>query len=313
MHHPIYIMAAVTSLVAFAAWGALLWQLAPQDRRRSSLLAMLGLGLFMSPAAFYLIRRPFLIGPLEPLLTQPGWDAGAWSILRDVIRLCYAPLTEEPAKHLPWLLLWAIGAPLEPTRRLRGPLAFAAGLGFAVGEIWLVAHLIAVANDPKLAALPWYQFGGFLSERLMTCLSHALFAIPPILLSRRGWGWGLLGLAMGMTLHWLTNAPIMLMHRNPFGWAPEVWGILLYVWVAWFSLAGLIWLIGLAAGRQTLRRILANLMVCPECGAVYRQPILLGMNMGLYRYEPCGACRKWHWVTLKDLAPLKAKQSDPAV
>ena len=187
MFHPIYVMAAVTSVVALAVYGSMLWQFCPRDDRRSWILAVLVSGLFMSPLAFYAVRRPLLIGTLEPILEQPEWDVGGWSIVRDAVRLTFAPLTEETAKLAPWLVLLAVGGPLLPTRRMIAPVALAAGLGFAVGEIWLVAGLIAQATDPKLAGYAWYTFGGFFSERLMTCLAHALFALPAVILSRRGW------------------------------------------------------------------------------------------------------------------------------
>lgn len=307
MVHPIYIMALPTSVVALALWGAFLWQISPRDDRRLSILAMLLIGLFMSPLAFYAVRVPLLLGPLEPILKQPGWDEGSWPIVRDAVRLCFAPLTEEPAKLMPWLVLLAAGAPLAPTRRMIAPLALAAGLGFAVGEIWLVAHLIAVANDPKLAALPWYAFGGFFSERLMTCLAHALFALPAVILSRRGWRWGGAGLALGMALHWISNSPIVLMHRGVFGKSPEVAAAVVQVWLIVISLWSLVLLAGLAVGRKMLRKIWSRRMICPGCGAIYWQPLLWGLNFGMSRYERCGVCRKWHWVTLKNLAPLKMK------
>ncbi len=305
MFHQIYVMAALTSVVALAVFGTMLWQFCPRDNRRSWAFALLVIGFLMSPAAFFGIRRPLLIGPLEPILKLPGWDVGGWSVVRDAVRLSFAPLTEEPAKLVPWLLLLAAGGPLLPTRRMIAPVALAAGLGFAVGEIWLVAGLVAQANDPKLAGLPWYSFGGFFSERLMTCLAHALFALPTVVLSRRGWKWGTIGLALGMALHWISNAPIVLMHRGVFGWKPEVWGVLVQLWVVLFFVAGLITLIGVVAGRKLLRRMWSARMICPGCGATYRQPLLLGLNFGLSRYERCGVCHKWHWVTLKNLAPVK--------
>lgn len=305
MFHQIYIMAAVTTVVALTVFGTMLWQFCPRDDRRSWVLALLAIGLFMSPVAFYAVRQPFLIGPLEPILKQPGWNVGGWSIVRDAVRLSFAPLTEEPAKLFPWLVLLAMGAPLMPTRRMIAPVALAAGLGFAVGEIWLVARLIAQANDPKFAGLPWYSFGGFLSERLMTCLTHALLTLPAVVLSRRGWKWSAIGLSLGMMLHWIANAPIVLMHRGVFGWKPEVWSLLVQLWVVLFFVMGLVALIVAVAGRKMLRKMWSARMICPGCGATYRQPLFLGLNFGLSRYEPCGVCHKWHWVTLKNLAPLK--------
>lgn len=309
MFHLIYRMAAVTSIVALGVFGGMLWQLAPRDGRRRWLFVLLALGCCMSPVAFYLVRQPLLIQPLEPVLKQPDWNSGGRSLARDLIRLSFAPLTEEPAKLAPWLLLLALGAPLWPARRMVAPLALAAGLGFASGEIWLVAHLVAQANDPKLAALPWYAFGGFFAERLMTCLSHPLFALPTISLSRRGWKWGCVGLLLGMFLHGLSNSPILLMHRGAFGWKPEVWAVVIQLWVAAFFAAGLVSLIAAAYGRQMLRKMWARQMICPGCGATYRQPLLRGLNFGMSRYERCAVCHKWHWVTLKNLAPLNIRRN----
>lgn len=307
MIQPIFVMAVATSVVALGAWGTLLWQMFPRDERRRSLAVMMAIGFLMSPLAFYVVRKPLFVAPLEPILKRSGWDTGGWPIVRDAVRLSFAPLTEEPAKLVPWLVLLAAGWPLLPTRRMIAPLAMATGLGFAIGEIWLVAGFVAQANDPKLAGLPWYAFGGFFSERLMTCICHALFALPTVALARRGWEWGLLGLAIGMLLHFISNSPIVLMHREAFGWRQQTWSIVIQAWLILFTVAGLLAIIAAAAGRKVLRKIWSNRMICPECGAIYRQPIFLGLNFGLSRYERCGACHKWHWVTLKNLAPLKRK------
>lgn len=231
MLHPLYVMATVTTLVALAAVGTMVWQISPRDGRRTWVLALLVIGCFMSPLAFHGVRRPLIIRPLELILKGPEWDTRGRSIARDAIRLAYAPLTEEPAKLAPWFLLLAVRAPLWPAKRMIAPLALAAGLGFAAGEIWLVAGLIVQAND-QFAGLHWYEFGGFFGERLMTCLSHTLFALPTIALSRRGWKCGLAGLALGMLLHGAGNAPIVLMHRETFGWKPVVWSVIVQLWVA---------------------------------------------------------------------------------
>jgi len=140
------------------------------------------------------------------------WQRGWAMVWHDVIQLSYAPLTEEPAKLLPWLLLSYFGMRLFPSRKLVVPLAMTIGLSFAIGEFWLV--VIVVLS--------------------LVCLCRLHF------------------------------------------------------------------------GKSVLRRIWQARMICPECGAVYKQPIILGLNAGTWRYEPCGACRKWHWVSIKNLAPLKA-------
>ena len=59
--------------------------------------------------------------------------------------------------------------------------------------------------------------------------------------------------------------------------------------------------------RVTMRPELPLRMICPGCGGTYRQSLLWGLNFGMSRYERCGHCHKWHWVTMKNLAPLKPK------
>jgi len=111
-----------------------------------------------------------------------------------------------------------------------------------------------------------------------------------------------------MLLHGLTNAPILLLRREVFGWKPEVWSVLIQVFLTGVFIISLVALIAAAYGQRMVRRILANQMICPACGATYRQPIL-GMNFGLSRYEPCAACHRWNWVSLKNLAPLKPQRA----
>lgn len=301
--HPIYVAAVVTFLVAGLAFGALLRQFTKAPSRRY-LLAVWLIGLAMSPGAYYLVRVPLLVNPLTPWLDAQTARGGGSRLVADLVRLTFAPVTEEPAKLLPWFIALLLGWPLLPARRLIAPLAATLGLGFAMGEMGLVAHLIAAANDPKLAALPWYAFGGYASERLQTCLTHALFALPTVWFARRGWRGVLCGLAIGMVLHFLGNAPIMLMRRDAWQWGAATWTVVVQLWVLGFSIAGGFALAAVHLGPKMLRRVFRARMICPECGAEYRQPILLGLNAGRWRYEPCGVCGKWHWVSFDNLAPL---------
>jgi hypothetical protein len=304
--HAIYTTAAVTSAIAAVAFGVLLRQ-CTQPIYWRSLGAVWTMGLLMSPAAYYLVRVPALVTPLTPWLDAQTPKGGGQLIAADIVRLSFAPLTEEPAKLLPWVAALLLGWPLLPARKLATPIAATLGFGFATGEMWLVAHLIAEANPPELAGVPWYGFGGYANERLMTCLTHALFALPTVWLARRGWRGALLGLALGMTLHFLGNAPIMLLRRDAGGLGAVIWTVLVQLWVLAFTIAALLGLTGVHLGRQTMRRVLRGRMICPECHAEYRQPIL-ALNAGAWRYEQCGACRKWHWVSLQNLAPLTANE-----
>jgi hypothetical protein len=114
----------------------------------------------------------------------------------------------------------------------------------------------------------------------------------------------MIGLAMGMTLHFLGNAPIMLMRRDAWNLGPTTWGLIVQFWLIAFTIAGAFALAGVHLGSRLMRRVLRGRMICPECGSEYRQPFFLALNFGKWRYEPCGACGKWHWVSLENLASL---------
>jgi hypothetical protein len=306
----LYIAAAITSLIALCIFVALIRQLSSSECRWK-LLCLGCLGLPLSPLAYFIVRLP-LIRTIEPWVlgvTQENPSGTLSTAVRDGVRLLYAPLTEEPIKLLPWILLLTFGLLQRPTREQIVPLALTVGVAFAIGEFWLVAYLIAAKPDPALAQLPWYAFGGYTSERLMTCFSHTLFALPTIWLYRRSRLLAVFGLAVGMVLHYLGNAPITLMHHNAFGFSTAIWSIIVQVWLLLFVVAALFALVAVHFGGEVLARIWQNKMICPECGAIYRQPMLMGLNMGTWRYERCGACQKWHWVTITNLAPLESSES----
>ena len=298
--HPIVPMAVLTFIVALLLGGFLIWQLAPRDRLLE-LAILIWCGLAMSPLAFYLVRRP-AIAPLEREFAKPVWKETTASWMRDGIRLLYAPLTEEPAKLLPWFVMLMLGVAVQPTRKMVAPLALAIGLSFALGEIALVAKFVVDGNDPKIAALPWYAFGGFFSERLMTLFAHSLFALPTLALIRKSWKWAPLGLMIGMFLHYCSNAPIVLLQREAFGIGKNSWAVIVQLWLTLIVVIALLAILWAHYGSSKLRRIVSAKMICPECGQTYRQPILLGLNMGLSRYERCAKCLKWHWVTIDNLA-----------
>src|SRR5262245_47101413 len=115
--HPIYISATFTFTLALLAFGALLWQFTPRIYRRY-IFAVWAIGLAMSPGAFYLVRVPLLVRPLTPWLEAQTAQGGSRLVAADVVRLTFAPLTEEPVKLLPWLAALAIGWPLVPAKKL---------------------------------------------------------------------------------------------------------------------------------------------------------------------------------------------------
>ncbi len=275
----IYIAALVTIALVVVIYGGALARIAPRDERPLLLVAVL-LQLPMSVLAFHLVRLP-----LDSLLA--GWLGGPVPM---PVRLLYAPLTEETAKVWPLLLPW-FARRVTPANAWRAGVAL--GLGFGLGEIALLADFVRAA--PGLGDMPWYGFGGFISERFMVCLIHGGFTAVS-LHGWRHWRGGLVaGLAAAMLLHLLLNLAIPLAGTGVFGTDPAVIGIILSVWVAvyWLVIGGV--LIGLAArGSGGVPGVaLLGTATCPDCGTTYPRP-LLAFNLGWKRYERCPSCRKWH-------------------
>lgn len=157
----IYIAALITTAIVLALYGSIIKRMRSRASGRLLLLSFL-IALPLQPLAFYLVRVP-----LNNLLA--GWlDTG--SNLYQFLTTFYAPLTEEPAKLVP-LLIPAILRDIRRDNFVR--YAMAIGLGFGIGEIWFIAEKLA--ESPVYAPQPFYQFGGFLGERLVVCLIHGAF------------------------------------------------------------------------------------------------------------------------------------------
>jgi len=118
-------------------------------------------------------------------------------------------------------------------RGIRGDpirLALAVGIGFGIGEIWFLAQ--ALVRSPNYPDLPFWQFNGFLLERLAVCFLHGAFLVPPFYAYARGHSF-LLGGLCGMALHFMLNFPIYLAHADAFGWGARTWALALVSWVFW--------------------------------------------------------------------------------
>src|SRR5262249_30690528 len=109
-------------------------------------------------------------------------------------------------------------------------LALAVGLGFAIGEIWLIAYTLL--QLPGIASLPATDLGGFVIERLEGCFLHGAFVALPFVALARGRSFLLGGLG-GMFLHFLLNFPIYLKGINAFGLG-EAWIPILLLWALAF-------------------------------------------------------------------------------
>ncbi|MDB6153627.1 MAG: hypothetical protein JWL90_2080 [Chthoniobacteraceae bacterium] len=278
----IYLAAFFTTLAAVAIFGPLIYKLQlPSNHQLLWLAALLVVPL--QPLAFYWIRIPldhWLAGQL-----------GSSSITYQWLTSLYAPLTEEPMKLVP-LLVPMIRADIRPANFARYALAI--GLGFAIGEMWFVAG--RVAQIKAMEGLPFYQFGGYAVERLMTCIFHGAFVSVALWQWRRRFLWGIAG---AMTLHWLGNLPLQLMAQNAGGLGRTFWMVTVQLWLFGYCLAAASLLAYFAFGQFALGRLLFGRSRCPECNQGYDAP-LFGLNFGPSRYEHCPGCRKWHWIHKHD-------------
>ncbi|HEV2804542.1 MAG TPA: hypothetical protein VGW57_06370 [Chthoniobacterales bacterium] len=276
--HGIYLAALLTTGIAAAIFVALVHRLRKPANERLVWLAA-AVALPMQPLAFYLVRIPldhWLVGQLGSTSTVYQW-----------VTSFYAPVTEEPAKLVP-LLIPAIRRDISAANFVRYALAI--GFGFAIGEMWLVARFVAVA--PAFAALPFYLFGGYVAERLVTCLLHGAFISVSLWRLRSRF---LLGLAGAMLLHWLLNFPILLLAWNAGGLGKIFWSTANQAWLLLFVVASLGLLSYFTFGKFSPGRSLFGRRRCPECAAEYDAPIFAA-NFGTKRYERCPHCRRWHWT-----------------
>ncbi|HEY3898687.1 MAG TPA: hypothetical protein VGM54_08750 [Chthoniobacter sp.] len=274
----IYLTALITMVVAIAIFVPFIVKLRmPADGRLLWLAALIVVPL--QPLVFYHVRVPFDHWAVAHL--------GAKSAAYFWLKTFYAPLTEEPAKLLP-LLIPAICRDIRRDNFARYALAI--GLAFAIGEMGFVAE--RVARSPQFAHLPFYQFGGYVGERLMTCVFHSAFVSLALWRLRRKF---VLGFACAAGAHWLGNFPLVLMDPH-IGHLSKVARIVIVEgWLTCYFLAALGLLAWFCLGRFNPAALVFGRRHCPECGKDYDAP-LFAVNLGSKRYERCPHCRHWHWT-----------------
>jgi hypothetical protein len=285
----IYLAAIAATLIALAMIGATLLALSPRAERWTLILVM-ALHLPMCALVFYGVRMP--IKQAIETVVDPKTPAYV------VASTLYAPLTEEPAKL--WLLLIPWFRRLL-TRQSAPRLGIAIGLGFGIGELWFLAHLIA--GNPRLAELPATDFGPFVNERLLVCFMHGVFTTTALRLIPVTPFRGFLG-AMG--LHFLGNLPIALAAIGVGGLDAASRQIALAVWVQLFFLAMavlFVWYVMSASGFSfmELMRRMAGQARCPKCGAEFERLGRFALCNGgtvlpRWNFERCPSCGKWSWT-----------------
>lgn len=277
----IMIAASITTALALALIGGIL--LKGADKEELPVLAAVALlALPMNPAAYNFVRLPLDAHMKVWFFSDPG--------LYRFLTTFYAPLTEEPAKLWMLLIPWIYN-------RINGKnfwkFALAIGLGFGIGEAWLIAGFLRESG--LVGQYRWYQLGGYMSERLMVCAFHAAFTSLSLFALRRFF---VLGLAGSMFLHWLGNFPIYLARRDLWHLGQGFWQPALGYWIIVYFIAMVIMYVMLANRTTSVLgavRLIYGKAKCPECGLVYDRPIL-AINLGPKRYERCPGCRKFHFT-----------------
>jgi hypothetical protein len=208
----LFIAAGITTALALCGVALLLRRAG--DWRPFAVAFLVALPL--QPLMMYAVRLP-LDGMLRTNYGIAGWVT--------IVALFYAPLTEEPAKWLTALVpIVRRAIPNHPVS-----LALAAGAGFGVGEIWFLANAL---NSPDYADLPFWNFGGFVLERLAVCFLHGAFLAPAFVALARGRSF-LLGGMVGMVMHFLLNFPIFLAQIDALGLGTG-WLTVLVIWMLSF-------------------------------------------------------------------------------
>jgi hypothetical protein len=235
-------------------------------------------------AAFYFYRLP-----LDWLITRMIEAGSGWHLFT---AMTYAPLTEEPAK---WVLLPIVAIVLSVTKPEKLPfspirMALAIGLGFGIGEMWLLA--VGIAKIPDYAGLPWYMFSGYIGERFMVCFLHAAFAAVVWTKIRKGFNivWGML---IAMLLHYSANFPIYLKIIDMGNLGEMTWVAIISVYIYLFFFAMILVVLYLTFGSAPIGSVLYGEARCPSCGEIYPRPYLAIKVKGKRR-ERCPHCREVH-------------------
>lgn len=195
----IYIMAAITTIVALALWGGLIYLFTGHQKRYFWLLL---LGLPLSTLANIIVKPKMISTVGRMFQVQPGLGLAspAWFLAFMVL---LTPLVEEPIKILPLLLRPASNMIASRTSALW--VGFVLGVSYGLGEAVFLAY--AIAEGGAYDFLPWYAFTGFLNERIMACFAHGvLTAVLVTGIQRRG-RYILHGFLSALSLHLFLNAP----------------------------------------------------------------------------------------------------------
>lgn len=199
--HGIYIAAFIATGISAVLWGGLIYWLSKREWKYLALMLIL---LPFSTIVNLWVKKPvydFLLFSLnvssELSITTPWW------LLLFILFL--APITEEAIKLFP-LAAKQVRRTIDKLSALW--IGMALGIGFGIGEIWYLAWRFSMV--PGFAGYPFYYFGGFIGERMMTVFIHGVMtavAVTGFLKGRKGL---LIGYVGAVFLHAFANISAML-------------------------------------------------------------------------------------------------------
>jgi hypothetical protein len=169
-------------------------------------LWLLLVGLPLSTIVNLWVKKPLVVGVGQALDVPVNLGAATplWFIL---FVWLVSPVCEEAIKLVP-LLVPRIRAYLAvPVDALWA--GFALGVSFGLGEAAYLAW--GIAQSPTYAGLPWYLFGGYVSERLIVCFGHGMLTAFITTGLQRGARPAIRGYLTAVALHALLNVgPLLL-------------------------------------------------------------------------------------------------------
>jgi len=291
----IYITAIITTVLSLAIIGGYIYKKS-QKKDRGLLLLLLLIFIPIYFAAFYLFRIP-----LDSFIKQ--FFEGPTTLYL-FIAMFYAPLTEETFKLPPFL---APKLKEKVTESNKAVVAFTAGLGFGIGEMWLLAQ--GITKVPQYAEYPWYLFTGFIGERFFVCFIHgALILIILHYLLQKKWR----GFGYAMLIHWAVNFPILFKVLNLGNLDEVMWGQLLSIWLAVILVFLIYTSAKIVRPKQNAGRTIFGQAKCPKCGEIYDRPLIAGFNLVFWCYERCGKCKKFNLIGRKNkVKPTPTKNTHP--
>lgn len=168
-------MAVLTIVASGCLWGSVLRYVPGRGRRYVWLLPT---GLASSALVNVTVKHPIGLVATAAAGTpmRLGVETPAWVL---IVAWLVGPVCEEAVKVVPLAFRKVRRLVADRTDSLW--VGMALGFSFGLGEAAWVAFTIAA--DPQYSTLPWFEFAGYATERLVVCFGHGVMTALVV------WGW----------------------------------------------------------------------------------------------------------------------------